>query len=164
MFSPFCNWKFPPISNTSGLNATFWNFNNTIFIRIIIPENVFKLILYGSKAPEISEMKSIETGTKVSTIKAPLPAMGKCECITSCNCMDRSTRPISLKFCEMDVNFRLNLLFRGSLVVNVQNDTFFGLILTICTIFKICRQFSENAIFEKSSDFLQFFSWFYAYI
>ena len=72
-------------------------------MRIIIPENVFELILYGSKAPEISEMKSIETGTKVSTIKAPLPAMEKCECITSCNCMDKSTCPISLVFSDFEV-------------------------------------------------------------
>ena len=31
----------------------------------------------------------------------------------------------------------------------VQKDAFFGLSLTLCTIFKICSQFSVKAIFEK---------------
>ena len=35
----------------------------------------------------------------------------------------------------------------GHLVVHVQKDACFGLILTLCTIFKSSSQFSENAIF-----------------
>ena len=34
-------------------------------------------------------------------------------------------------------------------MVHVQKDAFFGLDLALCTIFKICCQFSENAILEK---------------
>ena len=36
-----------------------------------------------------------------------------------------------------------------SLLVHVQKDEVFGLSLTLCTIFKYCSQFSENASFEK---------------
>ena len=35
------------------------------------------------------------------------------------------------------------------LVVNVKKDACFGLSWPLCTIFKICSQFSEIAIFEK---------------
>ena len=52
---------------------------------------------------------------------------------------------------KMGGNFQLQSFVGYNLVVNVQNDTWFGLsfMLTRCTIFKICSQFSENAIFEK---------------
>ena len=64
-FSPFCNSKFPPISNTSGLGAKFWNSINTVFMRKIIPENVSELInLWFKSARNFvairPEMKSTE--------------------------------------------------------------------------------------------------------
>ena len=34
-------------------------------------------------------------------------------------------------------------------MVHVQKDALFDLSLTLCMIFKICSQLSENAIFEK---------------
>ena len=34
-------------------------------------------------------------------------------------------------------------------MVNVQKDACFGLSLTLCTILKVCSQFSKIAIFEK---------------
>ena len=51
-FSPFCNLKFPPILHTSGLNAKFWHFNNTVVMRKKIPENVIKNLYWWFKSTE----------------------------------------------------------------------------------------------------------------
>ena len=32
-FSPFCNWKCPPISYTSDFGVKIWNFSNRVFMR-----------------------------------------------------------------------------------------------------------------------------------
>ena len=39
---------------------------------------------------------------------------------------------------------------------NVQNDTWFGICLMLCTIFKTCCQSSENEIFETTVNFYCF--------
>ena len=53
----------------------------------------------------------------------------------------------------MDGNFRLqnrlNLLCRVWPSGQCPKDACFGLSLTLCTIFKICSQFLENAIFRN---------------
>ena len=51
-FKPFCKQKFPPILHTSSLNAKFWNFNNTVFIRKKNPENVIKSLYRWFKSSE----------------------------------------------------------------------------------------------------------------
>ena len=45
-FSPFCNRKFPSISHAFGLNVKIRNFNNTVFMRKNIPENVIRALIY----------------------------------------------------------------------------------------------------------------------
>ena len=145
-----------------------------------IPENVTKvtnLWFKGSINFYVirSEMKFTERN-KSYFLKTQLSAMEKRQCISSCNCVDKTTSPIISKFsdlfflmntvllkfliftfkpkaCEMDGNFRLqnglNLLCRYSLVVHAQQDACLRLSLTLSTIFKICKQPSENAILVK---------------
>ena len=64
--------------------------------------------------------------------------------------------------CKTDCTWSVGYSF----VVHVQKDACFGLSLKLCTIFKICSQFSEKAIFEKLVKFLsaqkfQLFSYVY---
>ena len=52
--------------------------------------------------------------------------------------------------CKNGENFLLQKGLNYDLVVNVQKDACFGFSWRLCTIFKICGQFSEIANFEKN--------------
>ena len=51
--------------------------------------------IYGSKASESSlqsdHKRRLQGGTNVSALKSPLSAMRKSQCISSCNCVDKTT-------------------------------------------------------------------------
>ena len=84
-FCPFCNWKFPPISHTSGLNATFWNFNNTVLMKEkIFPKMFPSSLICGSKCQKVCCNQTRKEVYREEQ-KAPLPAMGKVQRISSCN-------------------------------------------------------------------------------
>ena len=44
-----------------------------------------------------------QTGTKETAVKASFPAVGKREWISSCNCVDKTTSPIILKFSKSSI-------------------------------------------------------------
>ena len=58
-----------------------------------LPENVSKLTNLWFSSLQSDQKWSLQRGRKVSALKAPLPAMGKIHCISSCTCVDKTTSP-----------------------------------------------------------------------
>ena len=110
-FIPFYNQTFPLISLTSGLSAKIKTFSNTVFTRKeIFPKMFQSLLMYGSIAPESSlqsdQKWSLQRGTKVSALKSPLHAMRKSQCISSWNCVDKTSSPKIPKLSVVLLNYQ----------------------------------------------------------
>ena len=102
-------------------------------------------LIYGSKAPEISlqsdQKWSLQKGTKVSALKAQMAAMGKSQCISSCNCKTTENSEVFSAFessIQAVVNIFGNIFFlMNTAVLKFQNFVLKPEVCKMCGNFRL---------------------------